>query len=143
MLTPGSLCSGSAVSPTRIRQFPRLIGANLNISRVALATTRLPPASPLASTQACIRQSANVGSCMGALALCMSLNTFGTLLKLANPVPRRRMTVVSLASLLPFCLIATRAIGWRPCRSHHSGTPGASREIVDWLKAYFGRTVIS
>lgn len=54
-----------------------------------------------------------------------------------------RMTVVELASLLPFCLIATRVIGWRPFLFHHSLTPGAHRENADWLMADFGRTAIS
>lgn len=79
-----------------------LIGVNLIISRVTLTPTRLPPASPLASAQACIRQSAIVASCMGVLARCRSLNTFWVLLKLANLVAQLRMTVVSHGSLLPF-----------------------------------------
>jgi len=43
----------------------------------------------------------------------------------------------------PFCLVTNRVIRRRLCRLDHSGTPGAPREDVDWLKAYFGRTAIS
>jgi hypothetical protein len=95
MLAPELLCSGSSVSPTRIRGLPCLIGANL-INRVSLLQQR-------DSVQPAISRPRNRAS--------------GRAIKARYAWMRWRfawMIVVELAPLLPFCLIATRVIGQRP-----------------------------
>lgn len=139
MLPPGLLCSGSPVSLGRIEKSPYPDWRKANHWRVTLATTRFCPASHLAATQTCFKQSGYRALRMDVSACCLSLSLFwfhtGHSQRGSIEDDRCRNRVAA-----PFL---SRVIGWRPFLFHHSLTPGAHRENVDWPIADVGWAAIS